>query len=75
MPHINTNSCAMKAVVMSEALSDELIALEDAITAAKKARDKFMQERERLERLHDTTPIVRSHRGFSLFADPHNDPK
>jgi hypothetical protein len=75
MPRIKTNSYATKAVAMSETISDELMALEGAITAAKKARDNDLQERKRLERLRDSVPFARSTRGFSLFADLRNGPK
>ena len=75
MPRINTNLFATRAVAMSDATSDELIALEDAITAAKKTSDKYLKERKRLERLRDTASIERSHREFSLFADPRNSPE
>jgi DICT domain-containing protein len=75
MPRINTNLFATKAVAMSDAMSDELIVLKDAITAAKKTSDKYLQERKRLERLRDTASIKRSNREFSLFADPRNGPE
>jgi hypothetical protein len=37
MPRANPNSLATKWVAQSDAMPDELIALEDAITAAKRA--------------------------------------
>jgi len=64
-------SLATKAVAISDAMSDELHALEDAITAAKKARDAYLAahpaERRRLERLRDTAPIYRDNKPFSIF--------
>jgi hypothetical protein len=64
-------SLATKAVAISDAMSDELHALEDAITAAKAARDKYLHEhlaeRRRLERLRDTAPIYRDNKPFSIF--------
>jgi hypothetical protein len=79
MAHANPNSLCTKWVQQSDAMSDELHSLEDQIAAAKKARDKYLQqhpaERKRLERLRDTAPMFRDNRPFSLFADPRNDPK
>jgi hypothetical protein len=79
MPRINPNSFATKAIAMSDAMSDELIAPEDVITAAKKARDVYLAasraERKRRERVRDTVTIARSKRRFSLFADTSRDPK
>jgi hypothetical protein len=71
MARVNPNSYATKAVAMSNASSDELVALEDAITAAKRARDKYLdahpEERARLARLRDTAPMYRDNKPFSIF--------
>jgi hypothetical protein len=52
-------------------MSDELHILEDAVTAARQARDKWLhehpQERRRLARLRDTAPLYRSNAPFSVF--------
>jgi len=67
----NPKSLATKAVAISDAMSDELHALEDAITAVKRARDKYLhehpEERKRLERLRDTAPMSRDNKPFSIF--------
>jgi hypothetical protein len=71
MTRVGPKSLATKAVAISDAMSDELHALEDAITAAKAARDKYLHEhpaeRKRLERLRDTAPIYRDNKPFSIF--------
>jgi hypothetical protein len=64
-------------VEQSDAISDELHALEDAIAAAKRTRDKYLHEhpveRKRLERLRDMAPLARSNAPFSIFADTSRD--
>jgi hypothetical protein len=79
MPRINPNTYATKALEISDAMSDELIALEDSITAAKKARDKYLHEhpveRSNMEWLRDTAPVARSNAPFSIFADTSRDPR
>jgi hypothetical protein len=67
----NPRSLATKAVAISDSMSDELHRLEDAITAAKEARDKYLHEhpaeRKQLARLRDTAPIYRDNKPFSIF--------
>jgi hypothetical protein len=79
MSRANPKSLCTKWVEQSDAMSDELHALEDGIAAAKHARDKYLHEhlveRKRLERQRDTAPIARSNTPFSIFADPRNDPR
>jgi hypothetical protein len=71
MSRANPNSLATKWVEQSDAMSDELHALEDAVTAARKARDKWLHDhpatRRRLERLRDSAPIYRDNKPFSIF--------
>jgi hypothetical protein len=75
----NRNSLCTKALAISDAMSDELHALEDQISAAKKARDKYLHEhpveRRNLEWLRDTAPMARSNVPFSIFADTSRDPR
>jgi hypothetical protein len=70
MARANPNTLATGWKAQSDAMSDELHALEDAVTAAQRARDKWLhehpEERARLARLRDTAPIV-NNRPFSLF--------
>jgi hypothetical protein len=79
MPRANPNSLATKWVAQSDAMPNELIALEDAITAAKKARDRYLDAhpaiRARLARIRDSAPLARSNAPFSIFADRSCDPK
>ncbi|HEY7092740.1 MAG TPA: hypothetical protein VH393_06155 [Ktedonobacterales bacterium] len=77
MSRANPKSLCTKWVEQSDAMSDELHALEDEVTAAKRARDKYLHEhpieRKRLERLRDMAPIARSNAPFSIFADTSRD--
>ncbi|HEY7021377.1 MAG TPA: hypothetical protein VH349_09690 [Ktedonobacterales bacterium] len=79
MSRVSPKTYATKALAMDDAMSDELHALEDAITAARAARDKYLHEhpaeRKRLERLRDTAPIARSNAPFSICADTRSDPR
>jgi hypothetical protein len=71
MSRANPNSLCTKWVEQSDAMSDELQALEDEIAAAKRARDKWLDEhpveRWRLERLRDSAPMYRDNKPFSIF--------
>lgn len=79
MPRINPNSYATKAAALDAVKPDELIALEDAIVAAQRARDKWLEQhpavRRRLQRIRDSAPLARSNAPFSIFADTSHDPK
>lgn len=72
MPRINPNSYATKAVAISDASSDELVRLEDAVTQAQKALAAYLHahpvERQRIARIRDTAPMARDNRPFSIFA-------
>jgi hypothetical protein len=71
MSRANPKSLCTKWIAQSDAMSDELHALEDEIAAAKKARDKWLHEhpveRRRLERLRDSAPMYRDNKPFSIF--------
>jgi hypothetical protein len=79
MPRINPNSFCTKAVALDAEKSDELIAIEDQISAANKARAKYLTahpvEAKRLQRIRDSAPLARSNAPFSIFADTSRDPR
>jgi hypothetical protein len=79
MPRINPQTLATKALAICDEMPEELHQLEDAITAAKRARDKWLVEhpaiRWRLQRVRDSAPIDQSRRILSIFADESRDPK
>jgi hypothetical protein len=66
-------------VEQSDEMSDELHAIEDAITVANKARARYLTahpvEAKRLQRIRDAAPMYRSNAPFSIFADTRNDPR
>jgi hypothetical protein len=73
MPRItNRNTLATKALAISDASSDALIALEDAVAKAQKALAQYLHEHEderrRRDALRDTAPPMVSNRGFSIWA-------
>jgi hypothetical protein len=76
---INPKTFATKALAMDAAMPDELVQLEEQITAAKRARDKWLKERpavaRRLAHLRDTAPLARSNAPFSIFADASREPR
>jgi hypothetical protein len=67
----NPASLCTKWVAESDEMPDELHALEDAISAAVRARDKWLHEhpavRVRLARLRDSSPPMINNEPFSLF--------
>jgi hypothetical protein len=74
----NRNTFCTKWLEQSDSMSDELHQLEDTVTAAKRARDKYLDEhpdeRKRIERLRDTAPMYRSNRPFSIWASEARTP-
>ena len=79
MSRANLKSLCTKWVEQSDAMSDELHAIEDEIAAANKARARYLTahpvEAKRLQRIRDSAPMYHDNRPFSIFADPRNDPK
>lgn len=74
----NPRSLATKWVAQSDEMPEELHQLEDAITAAKRARDKWLHDhpavRIRLQRIRDSAPVARSNAPFSIWADRSREP-
>jgi|GEM_PF-6119107 len=79
MARANPNSFCTKWVEMSDALSDDEHAADDAKFAAAKAAAKAETEAEwkARQRKIDTAILVgpRGNRPFSIFADTRNDPR
>lgn len=79
MARANPNSLCTKWVEMSDAMTDEEHAADDAAFAARKLAAKNETEAERLarQRKMDTSILVgpRGNAGFSIFADTSRDPR
>jgi hypothetical protein len=71
----NPNSLCTKWVEISDAMTDEEHAAEDAAFAVAKlaARNETEAERKARQRKMDTAPLASSNRPFSIFADTSRD--
>ena len=71
MGRANPNSLCTKWVAISDAMTDEQHAADDAAYAAAKAEARYFheheQERKELDCTRDQAPMYRSNAGFSIF--------